>query len=116
RKLQENGMVKRTYQRGTRKHMYMAEKDFFRSFMSFYCQMWEREVQMNMEALEEAEVHLAEVAKDENNSAEIRDESKENYNMIERSKVYYKWIGRLAKSIQSGEIFEFLPKDPSEEK
>jgi len=116
RKLQENGMVKRTYQRGTRKHMYMAEKDFFRSFMSFYCQMWEREVKMNLEAIEEAEVHLARVAKDENISAEIRDEAQEHYDMIESSKVYYKWLGRLAKSIQSGEIFEFLPKDPSEEK
>lgn len=115
RKLQENGMVKRTYQRGTRKHMYMAEKDFFRSFMSFYCQMWEREVKMNLEAIEEAEAHLAEIAKDENVPANIREEAQAHYDMIENSKVYYKWLGRLAESIQNEKIFEFLPKNLSTE-
>lgn len=111
RKLQENGMVKKTYQRGTRKHTYMAEKDFFRSFMSFYCNMWEREVKMNLEAIKEAEVLLAEVFKAGDASNETRTEAKAHYDMLENSKVYYEWLGRLAKSIQNGEIFEFLPKD-----
>lgn len=114
RKLQENGMVKKTYQRGSRKHTYMAEKDFFRSFMSFYCQMWEREVKMNLEAIKEAEVSLAEIVKEESISTEIRDEAEAHYDMIENSKVYYQWLERLADSIQSGEIFAFLPKNPSD--
>src|SRR5690625_4992305 len=58
RKLQGNGMVKRIFQRGTRKHTYSAERDFFRFFMSFYCQMWEREVKMNLKAIKEAEDYL----------------------------------------------------------
>src|SRR5690625_7767206 len=44
RKLHSNGMVKKVHQKGTRKHIYTAEKDFFKSFMSYYCQMWQREV------------------------------------------------------------------------
>ncbi|MBM7599287.1 DNA-binding transcriptional regulator GbsR (MarR family) [Virgibacillus halotolerans] len=115
RKLQENGMVKKTYQRGSRKHTYMAEKDFFRSFMSFYCQMWEREVKMNLEAIHEAEIYLSEISKDETVSTEIRAEAKDHYDMIESSKIYYKWLDRLAQSIQNGKIFEFLPKDPFDE-
>src|SRR5699024_11470102 len=39
RKLQKIGMVKKVFQRGSRKDTYTAEKDFFRSFTSFYCQM-----------------------------------------------------------------------------
>src|SRR5690625_5142489 len=61
RKLQNNGMVKRIFQRGTRKHTYQAEKDFFDSFMSFYCKQWEREVKINLKAISEAEVYLIEV-------------------------------------------------------
>src|SRR5690625_1274714 len=57
RKLQGNGMVKRIFQRGTRKHTYSAEKDFFRSFMSFYCQRWEREVKWTLKAIKEAQRH-----------------------------------------------------------
>lgn len=116
RKLQENGMVKKTYQRGSRKHTYTAEKDFFRSFMSFYCQMWEREVKMNLEAIEEAEHYLAEVTGKEDVSAEIREEAQVHYDMIEHSKIYYNWLSRLAESVRNGEIFEFLPKNLSGEK
>lgn len=114
RKLQENGMVKKTYQRGSRKHTYTAEKDFFRSFMAFYCQMWEREVKMNLEAIEEAEAYLDEITKGENVSTEIREEARAHYDLIEHSKIYYKWLERLAKSVESGEIFNFLSKHPSD--
>src|SRR5690625_7381866 len=34
RKLYDNGMVKRVHQKGTRKHIYTAEKEFCKSFMS----------------------------------------------------------------------------------
>lgn len=116
RKLQDNGMVKKVFQRGSRKHTYVAEKDFFRSFMSFYCQMWEREVSMNMEAIQHAEADLQEILNDDSVSGELREEAEADYNLLESSKVYYEWLGRLAASIRTGEIFEFLPKDAEEEK
>lgn len=113
RKLQEIGMVKKAFQRGSRKHTYAAEKDFFRSFMSFYCQMWEREVKMNMEAIKNAENDLREIFNDNTISEELREEAKADYELIGKSKVYYRWLERLTDSIQNGEIFDFLPKDPS---
>ncbi|MBT2218131.1 GbsR/MarR family transcriptional regulator [Virgibacillus dakarensis] len=115
RKLQDNGMVKKKFQRGSRKHTYVAEKDFFRSFMSFYCQMWDREVTMNMEAIKQAEIDLQEIYQDDTIAADIRDEAKADYELLESSKVYYRWLGRLTDSIRSGKIFEFLPKNPEEE-
>src|SRR5690625_2724556 len=76
RKLYNNGMVKKVHQKGTRKHIYDAEKDFFKSFMSYYCQMWQREVDMNMEAVREAEVYLQKVMEDEQVSDEVRSEER----------------------------------------
>lgn len=114
RKLQEIDMVKKTFQRGSRKHTYMAEKNFFHSFMSFYCQMWEREVKMNMESIKQAEEGLAEVYQNDTISEEIRAEAKGHYDMLENSKVYYRWLERLTVSIRNEEIFEFLPKNPPE--
>ncbi|WP_147803301.1 choline uptake/conversion transcriptional regulator CudC [Alkalicoccus halolimnae] len=112
RKLQEIEMVKKTYTRGSRKHTYAAEKNFFRSFMVFYCQMWEREVKMNMEAIEEAQADLVDVMKDSSSTPEMVTESKKYYDQLEDSKAYYHWLDDLVASIRSGEIFEFLPKDP----
>jgi HTH-type transcriptional regulator, glycine betaine synthesis regulator len=114
RKLQENAMVKKTYTRGSRKHTYAAEKNFFRSFMVFYCQMWEREVKMNMEAIEEAQSDLQDVLNDDSSSTETLDEARKTYDQLEDSKTYYRWLQDLVENIQSGEIFEFLPKEKPE--
>lgn len=111
RKLQEIEMVKKTFQRGSRKHVYIAEKDFFHSFMAFFCKMWEREAKMNMEAIKQAQSSLTEVMDDDNISAEIRDEATSHYHLLENSKVYYRWLNKLVASIRSEEIFEFLPKE-----
>ncbi|PRO66097.1 choline uptake/conversion transcriptional regulator CudC [Alkalicoccus urumqiensis] len=111
RKLQEIEMVKKTYTRGSRKHTYAAEKNFFRSFMVFYCQMWEREVKMNMEAVEEAQEDLINAIKDPASTPEIVADAKKYYDQLEDSKTYYRWLSDLVQSIRSGEIFEFLPKE-----
>jgi len=111
RKLYDNGMVKRIHQKGTRKHTYAAEKDFFKSFMSYYCQMWQREVDMNMEAVSQAEEYLQKVIEDEEVSNKVREQAKEQFDLINKSKVYYNWLERLTHSVKTGEIFEFLPKE-----
>lgn len=111
RKLHNNGMVKKIYQQGSRKHTYAAEKDFFKSFMSFYCQMWEREAHMNLDSIEEAEKHLLEVIQNVDVSLDLRETAQEQFNLIDHSKVYYKWLNRLAESVKTEEIFSFLPKE-----
>jgi len=111
RKLYDNGMVKRVHQKGTRKHIYAAEKDFFKSFMSYYCQMWQREVDMNMDAVKQAEEYLQEVINDDHVSDEIRKQANEQFELISNSKVYYRWLERLTNSVKTGEIFSFLPKE-----
>ncbi|MRH43727.1 GbsR/MarR family transcriptional regulator [Aquibacillus halophilus] len=110
RKLQEIEMVKKTFPKGTRKHTYVAEKDFFRSFMVFYCQMWERESKMNMEAIEAAQEEFDQIIKDPTVSEEVVNQAKEHYQLVENSKDYYRWLESLADSIRSGKIFDFLPK------
>ncbi|AOF48315.1 MULTISPECIES: choline uptake/conversion transcriptional regulator CudC [Tetragenococcus] len=114
RHLQEIGMVKKKFQRGSRKHTYTAEKNFFHSFMSYFCQMWEREVKTNMKAIHHAEKALCEIIHDEDVSDSLQEEARDHYELLNQSKIYYHWLEKLVHSIQSEEIFEFLPKDTSE--
>lgn len=114
RKLQEIKMVKKTFTRGSRKHTYVAEKNFFRSFMVFYCQMWEREVKMNMEAIEESQKDFLNIVEDPISTPEVVEEAKQFYDQLEESKAYYHWLDDLVESIRSGQIFEFLPVNRQE--
>jgi HTH-type transcriptional regulator, glycine betaine synthesis regulator len=73
--------------------------------------MWERESNMNLEAIEEAQEDFIEVIKDSTSTPDIVAEAKEYYDQLEESKTYYRWLDDLVASIRSGEIFEFLPTD-----
>ena len=112
RKLQEIDMVKKKFQRGSRKHTYVAEKNYFNTFTSYFCHMWDREAKMNLMAIQEAEFELDQIFEDEDVSEEMLQEAREIYHQIEESKVYYRWLERLVASVRSQEIFNFIPQKP----
>lgn len=115
RNLQENEMVQKSWKKGSRKDMYTAEKDFFKNFIHFFCKKWEKEVHVNEEASYKAQKLLMEIIEDPEASLEVRESAQSYYNSIEESLVYYKWLERLVNSCRSGKIFEFLPKEETNE-
>ncbi|WP_209123710.1 choline update/conversion transcriptional regulator CudC [Alkalihalobacillus sp. BA299] len=111
RKLQENEMVQKAWKKGERKDMYIAEKDFFKSFAEFFCKKWEKEVTVNLEATVKAEAILEEILLDPEVSEETRQETIRCYTQLKESKVYYKWLKSLVDSFRTGDIYNYLPKD-----
>ena len=67
-----------------------------------------------MAAIKQAQTLLCEVIEDPSISPIIRDNAESKYQLLEESKKYYYWLKSLVKSIRTGEIYEFLPKDPPE--
>lgn len=111
RKLQEIDMVKKKFQRGSRKHTYIAEKNYFNTFISYFCHMWDREAKMNLEAIQQAEFELDQIFEEERVSEGVLDKARQIYQQIEESKIYYHWLERLVASVRSKEIFKFIPKE-----
>ncbi|WZL73295.1 GbsR/MarR family transcriptional regulator [Clostridiaceae bacterium 35-E11] len=107
--LSENKMVKKVWQKGSRKDFYLAEKDFFKSFATFFCEKWNREVTVNLEAISIAERDLKEVLETPEIDETLKQEARAYYQQIEQSKEYYFWLHRLSQSIKSGDIFEYIP-------
>lgn len=109
RRLRNNGMVQKTWKKGSRRDHFSAETDFFKSFISFYCKKWEREVEMNVSAIEVASTELQKVMESDQVSRGIKDYAENLYNQISESKSYYSWLRRLIDLIESGKIFDYLP-------
>ncbi|MCY7733664.1 GbsR/MarR family transcriptional regulator [Bacillus safensis] len=114
KKLQDMNIVKKTFHRGRRKHSFVAEKDFFKFFTTFFPQKWEREVEVNLTAIEEAQEQLQEVAHDDQLEELVRVEAQQLIEQLESSKAYYDWLRRLAHSVHSGEIFDYIPIEQKE--
>lgn len=115
KKLQEFNIVKKTFRKGKRKQTYIAEKDFFHFFSNFFSKNWEREVKINLEAIADAQQQLQTILDAPESSEEIKEEAGELFDFLERSKAYYRWLDRLVESIQSGEIFDLIPLDDSDQ-
>lgn len=114
KRLRSNGMVQKTWKKGSRRDHFSAETDFFKSFISFYCKKWEREVEMNLAAVEVARKSLEKVIDSDQISNGIRDYAQNLHNQINESTTYYEWLGRLITLIESGKIFEYLPIEQSD--
>ena len=73
KKLQDLNIVKKTFHRGRRKHSFVAEKDFFKFFTSFFPQKWEREVKVNLMAIQDAQKALQNVMEDDGLEQSVKD-------------------------------------------
>nr|WP_315615745.1 GbsR/MarR family transcriptional regulator [Alkalihalobacillus sp. MEB130] len=109
KKLQEFDIVKKTFQRGNRKHTYVAEKDFFQFFNKFFTKKWEREVNLNLEAIHQAQKVLDEIRQANDVAEGHKREAEEMYHLLEQSKCYYYWLLSLVEGIRNGEIFKTFP-------
>lgn len=110
RALSEMKMVESTFRRGIRKDLYETEDDWYKSFTSLFGNRWRQHTETNIEEADEAIEELATL------SEEVADETlREKINRdIERlryAKNYYKWLMRFIQVVETGEIFDYIPRD-----
>ncbi|WP_221566674.1 GbsR/MarR family transcriptional regulator [Alkalihalobacillus sp. TS-13] len=116
RNLQDINIVRKIWQKGSRKDHFVAEKNFFKYFGHFFGSKWNREAELNLFAIKQAEYLLQEVIEDEKNEESLKERARQDLEQLEEYKKYCYWLQQLVDSIESGEIFDFLPVDNSNSK
>lgn len=113
RKLQEINIVQKVWQKGSRKDLFMAEKNFFQYFANFFGNKWEREAKLNLSAINDAEKILKQVIEDEKTEGALKQRAQQDFHQLEEYRQYCHWLERLVHSIETGEIFKYLPINDS---
>lgn len=109
RNLLDIEMIIKVWKEGDRKDYFIAEKDFFRNFFTFFIKMLRQERNIIDRANEQAKVIL-EGIKSNGESEEAREIAKNDLDNIKQTKTYIDWTLRLVNAMESGEIFSFIPK------
>lgn len=111
RSLLEMKVVQKVWQKGTRKDLYVAEKDFFKFFQVFFSTKWKREIEVNLYAIKEASAELQAMLDDPglDLTPEKKSEIEAYKKQIDESKVYYYWLDEMVKSLESGRLFKLIP-------
>ncbi|GGE27501.1 HTH-type transcriptional repressor GbsR [Marinithermofilum abyssi] len=106
-------LVHKKWQKGVRKDLYEAEHDQFRSFVEFFAQQWEKEIQINRKALAKTEQNLKRLLEEEDISPETTDRIRKDLEKLKEAKRYYAWLERMVDVFESGKIFDLvsIPED-----
>ncbi|SFP67580.1 choline uptake/conversion transcriptional regulator CudC [Salibacterium halotolerans] len=111
RNLQDIQIVRKTWQKGSRKDHFTAEKDFFNYFTRFFGNKWKREAELNLYAIHEAQEELLEVLEDEETDAYLLERAQKDLEQLQEYEKYCYWLQKLVGAMESGEIFDLLPVD-----
>ena len=110
RTLSDMKMVESTYKKGIRKDLYTSEEDWYKSFTSLFGGRWRRQTESNIEEADEAMEELQKVLHSTDDE-ELRERITRNMERLEYAKNYYDWLIKFIQVIESGKIFEYIPKN-----
>lgn len=109
-------MIDKVWSKGSRKDQYEVEPDWYRNFSDYFSIKWRKAVESNMSALNKS---LQEVRN-------MKAETAESNGLLEHALVellesdeakiidalkYYRWLMRFIESLETGRIFELIPKE-----
>lgn len=105
-------MIDKVWGRGTRKDLFTTVPDWYQNFSDYFSIKWRKAVEGNMVSLNKSLSDIRDMKKDYSDDTEVmqllcRDEDK-----IVDALNYYRWLLKLIESLESGKIFEFIPKEP----
>ncbi|WP_258871421.1 GbsR/MarR family transcriptional regulator [Virgibacillus dokdonensis] len=109
RTLSEMKMVESTFKRGIRKDLYQSEEDWYKSFTSLFGNRWRHHTETNIEEAEEAMAELQQIAK-ETEDEQLKAKIHADIERLQYAKDYYEWLMKFIQVIESGEIFNYIPK------
>lgn len=114
RALMEMKMVEPAFKKGVRKDLYKSEENWYKSFTTLFGSRWRHHTETNIEEADEAIEALMNI-KSQTEDESFMEVIDQDIHRLEYAKNYYKWLMRFIQVVESGEIFDYIPKEePSE--
>ncbi|MNC09681.1 HTH-type transcriptional repressor OpcR [compost metagenome] len=108
-------MVNKVWEKGARKDLYEVELDWFQTFADFFSLKWRKALEINMQALRKSRAELLELARTSPGDKELEQLVKADVAKINEAIRYYMWLDRFIDTLESGAIFDLVPKYLPEE-
>jgi HTH-type transcriptional regulator, glycine betaine synthesis regulator len=112
RMLSDLKMVELIHKKGIRKDLYQTEEDWYKSFTSYFGTRWRLKTETNLDETIEAIDKLM-VLLERTNDQELKEKINKDIEKLNYAKSYYVWLMKFIKVVESGEIFQYIPKDHS---
>lgn len=111
RALLDMKMVDPVFRRGVRKDLYQTEEDWYKSFTALFSRQWKKATESNIEEMTEAKEKLEKIYR-ETDDEKLKKQIESDFERLEYAREYYDWLLRFTMAVESGKIFELVPKRP----
>lgn len=111
RTLMDLKMVNRVFGKGSRKDLYEVESDWHRNFVDYFSIKWRKSMEMNLSALNKSLAEMRRLREQYADDAEFIAVVDSDIQKMLDAVAYYRWLGRLIDAMDSGQIFEWIPKE-----
>ena len=113
RTLMDLKMVHKVWGKGSRKDLYVVEPDWYQTFTDYFSIRWRKSVEMNIHAVKKSLAELRALKQEAEEAGEVKlvELLEQDERKMEEAIKYYKWLTRLIDTFESGEIFEYVPKE-----
>ncbi|WP_089653270.1 GbsR/MarR family transcriptional regulator [Halobacillus sp. SY10] len=115
RALSDMKMVEPSFKKGVRKDLYKSEEDWYKSFTSLFGSRWRHHTETNIEEADEAIQELLEL-QEKTTDEDLQAKISEDIDRLEYAQNYYRWLMRFIHVVESGEIFQYVPKIDQKDK
>ncbi|QDP39715.1 GbsR/MarR family transcriptional regulator [Radiobacillus deserti] len=109
RSLAEMRMVEPAYKKGIRKDLYKSEEDWYKSFTSLFGNRWRHHTENNIEEAKETMEEL-EKLKSQTTDEKLIEQLDDDLYRLKYAQNYYRWLMQFIEVVESGKIFEYIPK------
>ncbi|WP_156288793.1 GbsR/MarR family transcriptional regulator [Oceanobacillus salinisoli] len=110
RTLADMKMVESRFRKGIRKDLYQSEEDWYKSFTSLFGTRWRKQTETNIEEAEET-IEILEEMYNKTEDEELKERITQDLEKLDYAKNYYQWLIQFIKVVESGEIFNYIPKN-----
>ncbi|WP_343752068.1 GbsR/MarR family transcriptional regulator [Lentibacillus halophilus] len=114
RTLSDMRMVESTFRKGIRKDLYESEEDWYKSFTSLFANRWRHYTETNIEETDETIRELRKIAR-RTDDEQLKSKIARDIDRLEYARNYYKWLMDFIQLVDSGKIFEYLPRHDEDE-
>lgn len=105
-------MVNKVWEKGSRKDLYEVEYDWYQTFTDYFAIKWRKAVETNILVLRRA---IEEINKSLSREGEVPESFRgileEDRRKMGEAVKYYEWLDRLIDVMESGEIYDLVPKE-----
>ncbi|SDE21574.1 DNA-binding transcriptional regulator GbsR, MarR family [Paenibacillus sp. UNCCL117] len=106
-------MVNKVWEKGSRKDLYEVELDWFQTFADYFSLKWRKALEINLSALRKSKTELCKLCEQSPDDTALQAVLKPDLDKIDEAIRYYMWLDRLIDALESGEIYNLVPKDAS---